>query len=137
MGNILNDTGPIITSLQRATEDLAFQLQDLVRLERETTNNALQAVNEILGNIIGVDSSTVSRIIKRTDMSHKKAFEASILLIRIYRSLFAILGGNQEAMKHWLNTENTHLGGKPIQRLQEWIGLSDTVHYLDAMRGKT
>ena len=57
-------------------------------------------------------------------------------IIRVYRSLYAILGGSQEAMRHWLTTQNKHLRGTPIVQLQEMVGLVNTVQYLDAMRGR-
>ncbi len=100
------------------------------------TKKELGLTNEVLGNIIGMDSSTVSRLIKRKNMKSGKVMETGLLLIRVYRSLYAILGGNHEAMKHWLNIENSHLQGKPLDRLQEITGLVHIVTYLDAMRGR-
>ncbi len=92
--------------------------------------------NEILGKIIGMDSSTVSRLIQRRNMKDNKVMEAGLLFIRVYRSLYALLGGDNKAMKHWLVTGNNHLQGKPIELLQRIDGLVNVATYLDAMRGK-
>ena len=100
------------------------------------TKKELGLTNEVLGNIIGMDPSTVSRLIKRKNIKSGKVMETGLLLIRVYRSLYAILGGDHKAMKHWLNTENRHVQGKPLERLQEISGLVHVVTYLDAMRGR-
>ncbi len=109
--------------------------EEVVAKALVNTKSELGLTNADIGNIIGVDASTMSRIIKSGTMKEGKPLEASLLLVRVYRSLYAILGGNREAMRHWLNTDNTHLNGKPILKLQEIIGLANTVQYLDAMRG--
>lgn len=92
--------------------------------------------NVELGNIIGIDSSTVSRFIKKGELNASKPREAGLLLIRIYRSLYAILGGNVKMMNHWLRTENSHVHGIPLERIQSLVGLVEVVKYLDAMRGR-
>ena len=92
--------------------------------------------NEVVGAIIGADASTVFRIGKKGDMKKNKSFEAALLLIRVYRSLFALLGGSHEAMRHWLNTENKDFQKqKPLTLMASWVGLVEVVQYLDAMRG--
>jgi len=95
---------------------------------------------------IGVSRATIARMKKRaTDnlandeaiSSSSKAFELALLVIRIYRSLYAILGGNQQAMKHWMTTPNRHLANeKPVELIQSAMGLGRVIWYLDAMRGK-
>jgi uncharacterized protein (DUF2384 family) len=96
----------------------------------------LSLSSETIGRIIGADASTVSRINKNKDMQENKSFEAALLLIRIYRSLYAMLGGSQRAMHHWLNTGNRDFNGKsPIELMKSLVGLVEVVQYLDAMRG--
>jgi len=96
----------------------------------------LSLSNEAVGGIIGADASTVFRIGKKGDMKENKSYEAALLLIRVYRSLYALLGGSKEAMSHWLNTENLDFQKqKPISIMASWIGLVEIVQYLDAMRG--
>lgn len=97
----------------------------------------LDLSNEVIGNIIGLDKSSVSRCFQSGEFSHKgKVNESSLLLIRIYRALFALLGGNKDQMKHWLNTDNNHVQGVPLEKMQTVQGLVRTLEYLDAIRGK-
>jgi len=96
----------------------------------------LDISNEVLGNIIGLNSSTVSRLINSGTMRSGKPYEAGVLLLRVYRSLYALLGGNIDQMKHWLNTDNDHIHGKPVELMKSTVGLVEIVKYLDAMRGR-
>lgn len=65
-----------------------------------------------------------------------KSGELALLLIRVYRALFALVGGDGEQMKHWMKTANRHTGGIPAQQVRSIQGLVGVVEYLDAMRGK-
>lgn len=92
--------------------------------------------NDTIGQIIGADAATVSRMQKKMDMKQNKTFETAVLLIRVYRSLFAILGGSNDAVQHWLNTNNKDFyDAAPIENMKTLVGLVNTVEYLDAMRG--
>lgn len=96
----------------------------------------LSLSSELIGQIIGTDASTVSRIGKKGDIKDNKALEAALLLIRVYRSLFALVGGSKPAMIHWLTTQNIDFNQQPpIDCMKSWVGLVDVVQYLDAMRG--
>jgi hypothetical protein len=90
-----------------------------------------------LSKILGVSSSTVSRLNdERQITSGSKEAELAVLMIRLYRSLDAILGGNVNATKDWFYAQNTHLGNTPAILVQKVEGLVHVVEYLDAMRGK-
>ena len=92
--------------------------------------------NDVIGQIIGADAATVSRMQKKMDMKQNKVFETSVLMIRVYRSLFSILGGSTDAMQHWLNTNNQDFHeSPPLEKMKTLVGLVNTVEYLDAMRG--
>lgn len=92
--------------------------------------------SETIGQIIGADASTISRIGKNLDMKENKVFEGAVLLIRVYRSLFALLGGDKAAMIHWLTTPNLDFNQRPpIDCMKSLVGLVEVVQYLDAMRG--
>jgi hypothetical protein len=86
-----------------------------------------------LGEVIGRDRSTLSR--GRLE-PESKAGELALLLIRCYRSLYALTGGEPEHMRHWMRTENLHTGGVPARQVKSVQGLAEVVHYLDAIRGK-
>ncbi len=65
-----------------------------------------------------------------------KAGELALLFIRLYRSIYALTGGEPEAMKHWISTDNRYFGDTPRQLVRTAEGLVRVTHYLDAMRGK-
>jgi hypothetical protein len=97
----------------------------------------LQLSSDDLGKIIGVHRNTITRLLKKGEIdSLSKEGELSLLLIRVYRSLYALNGGDMQAIRHWLNTYNRHIQDIPIEAIQSVLGLSKVVNYLDAIRGK-
>lgn len=90
-----------------------------------------------LSEIIGSSKSEVSRLFaKKIFLSpNSKEGECALLLIRIYRSLDALLGEDQRQCQEWFSNDNAHLGAKPIQLSKHIEGLVEIVTYLDAMRG--
>lgn len=97
---------------------------------------------EQLANTIGVSVPTIARMKRGAPIPGNKPFEMALLVLRIYRSLYALLGGNTDAMKHWMTTPNTHLkdtSGQaqvPAELIQHIEGLTRVLWYLDAMRGR-
>lgn len=89
-----------------------------------------------LADIVGVDRSAVSRWKGGGLRVASKTGELALLLVRIYRALFALFGGNLDDMRHFLRTNNRHLGGVPLQLMEQVQGLVLVVEYLDAIRGK-
>lgn len=65
-----------------------------------------------------------------------KAGELAMLLIRIYRALYSLVGGNNAELKHWFGGYNRHLQAVPRDLVLQIEGLVRTLGYLDAMRGK-
>jgi hypothetical protein len=92
---------------------------------------ALGLTQEDLGSVIGRDRTLFSR--GGIDPA-SKAGELALLLIRLYRSLFALVGGEAPDLKHWMRTENLHTGGIPREQVKSVSGLVHVVEYLDAMR---
>lgn len=92
-----------------------------------------------LSAIIGPSEASLSRLFTKPnhylDPSSKEG-QLAILLLRLFRSLDALLGGNAEQCQLWLRSENTHLGDQPINLMQSIEGLILTIQYLDALRGK-
>jgi hypothetical protein len=86
---------------------------------------------ERLGEIVGRDRTAFSRGLDPAS----KAGELALLLIRCYRSLFALVGGDSAAMRHWMRTPNRDTGGVPAEQVRSVQGLVEVVAYLDAMRG--
>jgi cyanate lyase len=97
----------------------------------------LGLTNTELGEIIGKDRTYFTRLRNHSVLEpDSKEGELALHVIRIYRSLYALEGGDLEAMEEWLNTPNKHLNGMPKELLKNVQGLVQVVEYLDAMRGK-
>lgn len=91
-----------------------------------------------LGQVVGLSPASVSRLFSgklQLDPATKEG-ELALLLLRLYRSLDALVGGSAESARVWLRSENFHLGGIPAERIRTIQGLVDVVAYLDGMRGK-
>lgn len=86
--------------------------------------------------IVGVDSSTLSRNKSKGFDPHSKTGELCLQFVRVYRSLFAIAGGDKGFMRHWLRTQNSALASSPLELAFSVRGLIQVNEYLDAMRGK-
>lgn len=93
---------------------------------------ALGLSQAALGQVVGKDRSSIARGLDPAS----KSGELALLLIRCYRSLFVLVGGEQQAMRHWMSTENLDTGGVPAEQVKSVQGLTRVVEYLDAMRGK-
>ncbi len=65
-----------------------------------------------------------------------KAFELSVLLVRLYRSLDAIVGGDETVARAWLVNNNVALRDAPINLIQTVGGLVNVIQYLDARRAQ-
>lgn len=94
---------------------------------------ALGMTQADLGQVVGKDRSAVSR--GRID-PQSKAGELALLLIRCYRALYVLVGGDPAQMRHWMHTPNLHLGGVPAEQVKTVAGLAGVLEYLDGLRGK-
>ena len=92
--------------------------------------------NKVLSNVLGVSEATVSRMKRDGYVLRKeqKSFELAVLFLRLYRSLDAIVGGDDAIAESWLRNENTVLAEKPITLIQDIAGLLHVIAYLDARR---
>jgi uncharacterized protein (DUF2384 family) len=99
----------------------------------------LEVPQRTLAEIIGVSASTISRAANGGASldPDSKSGELAKLWVRVFRSLDAIVGSNDEAARAWLNSANAAFGGeKPIDRLRSAEGLIHVLHYLDTARGR-
>ena len=89
-----------------------------------------------LARILGVSEASVSRLASgaRTVDPQSKEGELALLLVRVYRSLDALVGTDASQRQAWLQGENRALNGRPIDLIQRTDGLVNVVAYLDAMR---
>ncbi|MGH8433521.1 MAG: antitoxin Xre/MbcA/ParS toxin-binding domain-containing protein [Pseudomonas sp.] len=101
------------------------------------TREQLGLTQQELAEIVGVHRTAITRWQDSGGLRpQSKTGELALLLIRAYRALFALFGGNLDDMRHFLRTENRHLAGVPLQQMGSVQGLVRVVEYLDAIRGK-
>lgn len=93
--------------------------------------------NRRLAEVIGTSEASVSRLSagRHIDPASKQG-ELALLFVRLYRSLDALVGGDDAQARAWLHAPNAHLGGVPAERIRRVEGLVDVIQYLDAMRGR-
>jgi len=92
--------------------------------------------NEQLGAILGLSAATASRLRSGSfelDRS-TKAFELGQYLVRLFRSLDALMGSDDEASMSWLRTVNLDLEARPIDLIRSFKGLNDVANYVDDHR---
>lgn len=96
----------------------------------------LGMTNKAFANVVGLSEATVSRM--RSDayelQPDQKAYELALLFVRLYRSLDAIVGGDDAVAAAWLTNRNTALRGEPLKLIQTVPGLMNVIQYLDSRR---
>jgi hypothetical protein len=97
----------------------------------------LDITNKVLARVIGLSEPTLSRLRNGTYLLEEgqKAFELAIYFIRLYRSLDAVIGGEDKIAGTWLSNQNRALGGIPLELIQSVSGLMNVIDYLDSRRG--
>jgi hypothetical protein len=99
--------------------------------------NALGLNQRELGAVLGVSEAKVSRLGRETLLdTGKKEFELALELLRLFRSLDALVGGDEQKARAWMHAHNHYLGGVPAELVKSIQGLLGVVEYLDAMRGQ-
>jgi len=88
-----------------------------------------------LGEIIGVSPAAVSRAANGGSLPEDgKAIELATLFVRTFRSLDAIVGGDETVAAAWMRNHNAALGGEPLVLMRTVPGLVDCLAYLDSRR---
>lgn len=90
----------------------------------------------VLSGIIGLSEASLSRMRSgRYQLEPgSKPFELALLFVRLFRSLDAIVGGDDKVARAWLQNDNHVLAGAPAQKIRTISGLVDVLAYLDARR---
>jgi Protein of unknown function (DUF2384) len=120
----------------RPRPDLATADAAVVTKATLRAADRLNVTNKVLAKVIGVSEATVSRMRKGhygLDQG-QKAFELAILFVRLYRSLDAVVGGDDAVASQWLVNANTALRATPLELIQSASGLANVIQYLDARR---
>ncbi len=90
-----------------------------------------------LAAILGGHRTAISRLKSNPELDPaSKQGELALLLIRIYRALYALTGGDVDWMRHFMNTPNRVTGGVPVQQIESISGLVSVLQFVDAIRGK-
>lgn len=112
-----NESGVITKAALRAAERLGIK------------NNAL-------AKIVGVSEPTVTRMRKGDYLLERgqKPFELAILFVRLYRSLDAVVGGDDTVASSWIKNKNIALNSVPLELIQTVAGLTNVIAYLDSRR---
>jgi hypothetical protein len=96
----------------------------------------LDLPNKVVARTLGISETSVSRL--RTGAyvltPDTKPFELAQLFVRLFRSLDAITGSDDNASRSWFRAENTALRGKPIELIQTVSGLIGALAYVDSRR---
>ena len=96
----------------------------------------LEVTAKALSAILGLSEASVSRM-KQGDFKLEagtKPFELGVLFVRLFRSLDAIVGGDEAVARSWLRSANLVLDGRPLDKISTIAGLTDVIAYLDARR---
>ena len=94
--------------------------------------------NETLGKIIGISGPTASRLRSGSWQLERdsKPFELAQYLVRLFRSLDALMGSDDKASVSWLKSSNSDLNGRPIDLILTIRGLFEVADYVDDFRAR-
>ncbi|TCO74887.1 MbcA/ParS/Xre antitoxin family protein [Chromatocurvus halotolerans] len=90
-----------------------------------------------LGAVLGMHRSAVSRLGRNGALDPgTKQGELALLVVRLARALFALTGGDDSWMRHFMHSENVATGGVPLQQITTIQGLVSVLTFVDGIRGK-
>lgn len=135
-GGHLTARDGIAPDYRRASSQQADAPRVLTKAVRRTAD-LLGYKQKDLARVLGISAASASRLGEAYQLDPAtKSGELAVLFVRLYRSLSALLGGDDAKCRRWFHASNTHLGGTPSELVQTVVGLSRVIDYLDAMRGK-
>lgn len=119
-----------------AERKVAPEREAVVTKAVQRAGTALGLNQRELGQVLGISEAKVSRLGDTARLDPKrKEFELAVLFLRLYRSLDALVGGDDAKAARWLHANNHYLGQAPADAVKTVEGLTSVVQYLDAMRG--
>ncbi len=127
---------PAAASLQPSTD--RQQAATVVSKAVVRAAASLGLTNAGLAKVLGISAATASRLRDGTYVLSldSKPYELALLLIRLFRGLDAMMGGEDRASQSWMRTPNRALAGAPIDRITSLTGLVEAVAYVDAARAR-
>ena len=89
-----------------------------------------------LAKTLGISPSSAGRMFSGQYQLQvdSKAWEIAGLLVRLFRSLDAIMAGDETALRSWLSAPNQALAAKPVDLITDVAGLVHTLDYVDSYR---
>ena len=92
----------------------------------------LGVTNKVLAKVLGVSRqpSPACKAVSTHSRPDEKSFELAVLFVRLYRSLDAIVGGDDAVAASWLKNRNTVLDSEPLALIQTASGLMNAIAYL-------
>jgi hypothetical protein len=116
----------------------SFERSAVVSKAVSRAADLLGLTNVALARTIGVSEATASRLRAGTYALEpgSKAYELSLLLVRLFRSLDAVVGGDEASLRSWMVAANRSLGGIPRDLVQTAAGLVAAVDHVDAARAR-
>lgn len=90
-----------------------------------------------LAAALGMHRTAVSRLKTTASLDPgSKQGELALLLLRLARALFALTGGDQDWIRHFMRTPNKITGGIPAAQIETIQGMTTVLQFVDAIRGK-
>ncbi|ANB03463.1 MbcA/ParS/Xre antitoxin family protein [Ectothiorhodospira sp. BSL-9] len=90
-----------------------------------------------LAAVLGVHRTAVSRLKQNPALDpQSEQGELALLLIRLAREVFALAGGDQAWVRHFMRSPNKVTGGIPVRQIETARGLMGLLQFVDAIRGK-
>lgn len=123
--------------------DMKSNMPDTLANRKKVLTKALITMAKILhlnqkdlSEIIGLSTATFSRLFNNSEVlinPDTKEGQLALLLLRLYRSLDALFGGNTNQCRLWLRSNNKHLNRVPIDLIKSIEGLVFVIQYLDVI----
>ena len=90
-----------------------------------------------LAAVLGMHRTAISPLKTTASLDpDSKQGELALLLLRLARALFALTGGDQEWIRHFMRTPNKITGGIPAAQIETIQGMTTVLQFVDAIRGK-
>lgn len=110
-----------------------------VVLTKATLNAAqLLGLNHTeLAKVLGTSPASISRLSASARLIDPESQEGkfSVMLVKIFKNLDLMVGGDATARNTWMNAHNKVLGCTPKQSIQTIEGIVYTLNYLNGMKG--
>ncbi|MGN7931891.1 MbcA/ParS/Xre antitoxin family protein [Sphingopyxis sp. 22461] len=94
--------------------------------------------DDLLGEILGIAGNRAADLRNGTFRLARPepAFRAGQYLVRLFQELAVLIGDDRSVMA-WLQTENTDLGGRPLDLIRTERGLRELLTYLETRKASS